>query len=425
MKKYLNKKNFILLLLLIVLMLNFSFHIFVSPTESFSGKTYDNFQKDSELLVLHKIYQDKHYSKTLYGLGTIVDDNNKTINLPSFKNELNSEDNHSFESYTSQYGLQGHIFSFLKINFNIPFKLLNILCSSLLAIVLFFICYIISNKYSKLLGIIFYLTFLLSPWVIAFANNLYWVEFTWFLPTLFALMLSQNYSKKRIYVPLIFASILIKCLCGYEYITSIMLMTISFFIVDLFTCKKEQRKQIFITILIVGVSCLAAFILALLIHANLRGNGNILEGIKQIYENDIVRRTLNLPGSDKFDQTVFGNSIKASIFDTINKYFVWNTNIIFGISGEFFKLLIFSSFIFAIYDVIEKSKTSKRNLAMYVIFLITTLSWYVLGKSHSYIHVHLNYVLWYFGFVQICLYIVFKQICKIMKYIFNHDIDKL
>ena len=54
---------------------------------------------------------------------------------------------------------------------------------------------------------------------------------------------------------------------------------------------------------------------------------------------------------------------------------------------------------------------------MFIVFLGTTLSWFILGKAHSYVHTHMNYVLWYFGFIQICLYIIIKfacqKICKI------------
>ena len=49
---------------------------------------------------------------------------------------------------------------------------------------------------------------------------------------------------------------------------------------------------------------------------------------------------------------------------------------------------------------------------MFIVFLCTTLSWFVLGKAHSYIHTHMNYVLWYFGFVQISIYIIIKFICE-------------
>lgn len=101
----------------------------------------------------------------------------------------------------------------------------------------------------------------------------------------------------------------------------------------------------------------------------MRGNGNVLLGIKDIYEQDVLRRTLNLSGSDKFDSTLLQNSIHASIFTVLNKYFNFSTNIILGVSGIYFKLLVFTTFIFVIYNFINKKKNSRRDLIMFIVFL--------------------------------------------------------
>jgi hypothetical protein len=47
-------------------------------------------------------------------------------------------------------------------------------------------------------------------------------------------------------------------------------------------------------------------------------------------------------------------------------------------------------------------------LPLCIVSFLTCTSWFILGKSHSFIHVHMNYVLWYFGSVQVSLYIVLK-----------------
>ena len=90
-------------------------------------------------------------------------------------------------------------------------------------------------KYNLLLAVIYYLTFLLSPWIVNFARNLYWVEFTWFIPMAIGLFCSININNKicrfTSYL-LAFFSILIKCLCGYEYISTIMLSMITFLVID-------------------------------------------------------------------------------------------------------------------------------------------------------------------------------------------------
>ena len=233
-------KIIILFFLILIFILNFSNNFFSNVDEVIGYRSFRNFQDDSEYLVYSKLIE-REYVNTPSKYGLLRFDDEKT----------------EFANYTSSFGLQGHVFSFMYNNIHISLLGMRLLCCILLSIVLMGICLIIYKKYNKLLGASFYLTFLLSPWIVAFARNLYWVEFTWFLPVLFALMLSTNYSKWKIYVPLIFTSILLKCLCGYEYITSIMLLTISFFIIDFFIVKEKSEKvKIVKTTLIVGIACL-------------------------------------------------------------------------------------------------------------------------------------------------------------------------
>jgi len=394
MLKNKNVKIFLSLSLLI-LMLSFNFMTNFLSTDTIGGLSFSYFQGDSENLVIAKMNYDKFEEKRGdcdYGL-CMYDNNTRT-----------------FSGYRSQFGLQGYVFSFL-INIVKKVQILRIFTSLALATVLVLICYFISKKYDKLLGIIFYGTFFFSPWVIAFARNLYWVPFTWFTPCLLGLLLSLYRKKKKIIIPLIYLSILIKCLCGYEYITTIMLSTIVFFIIDLFV-ERENKKRIVIlkTIFVVGIVCLLGFGTALMIHGYKRGSGDIVEGIESIYKTDVLRRTIIT--TDKHNYTgIYRESMDASVADVIKLYvYNWNTDIVYGVDKKLFPVMIFITFIVCIINIIENYKYKKRDFVMFMIFLITTLSWLILGKSHSYIHTHMNYVLWYFGFIQVCFYIIIKFI---------------
>lgn len=396
-KKICTKKNLILVGLILLLALNFMTNFL--NKENIGIYTFENFQYDSENLVFGKIYfdQDDDYEgECEYGLCIYNPITEKTNN---------------YSSYYSQFGLQGYVISFMKNALYIPLTGIYIILSLILAIVLFFISYFISKKYDKLLGGIFYLTFFLSPWIIAFARNLYWVSFTWFVPCLLGLMLSFNYNKKRFFVPLIFLAILIKCLCGYEYITTIMLSTIIFFIVDFFIEKnKKEKKNIVKTIFIVGISCLLAFFVALGIHGYMRGNGNIITGVKEIYQKDVLRRTVITTDKDSYDG-IMKESMDASILDVLKLYyFNWSTDVVYGIENNLFPIISFFALAICIINILRKEKYGKRDFVLYIMFFLTTTSWYILGKSHSYIHTHMNFVLWYFGYVQICLYIIVKFI---------------
>lgn len=395
-----NKKKILIFIALIV-MLTFNFMTNFLSIERIGGYPFNNFQKDSENLVIWKMNYDKLNNvkgNCDYGLCTY--DYTKD----------------TFNQYTSQFGLQGYIFSFLNNNLNVDIKILHIFTCLLLSTTLVLICYFINKKYDKLLGIIFYITFFLSPWIIAFARNLYWVPFTWFIPSLLGLLFSIYYKEKKIFIPLIYLSILIKCLCGYEYITTIMLSTIIYFVIDLFVVdNKKARKKILATIFAVGIVCLLGFGTSLIIHGYKRGDGNIYFGVREIYKKDVLKRTILTFDKDNYTGIMY-ESMDASIKDVIKLYiYNWSTDIIYGLNSKLFPIMIIVTFIICVINYINKKEHRKRDLMMFIMFLLTSISWFILGKSHSYIHTHMNYVLWYFGFIQICIYIILKFILNKIK----------
>ena len=409
LKNILVSKKIVIIFLIVLMFLSFYINIFSSKNEVIGSKTFTNFQYDSEYLVLSKMYTDKVGVDTLYGLNIIFGLNDKRFSNAELENSNQENKEYYIKNYAKQFGLQGYIFSFLHNKLNISIMILKGICCLLLAIVLVLLSMKIKEKY-KTIGNFFYLTFLLSPWIIAFAKNLYWVEFTWFIPALLGFYLSTNLEKYKIYLPFIFLAVLIKCLCGYEYITCIMLLTISPLCIDFFLNNSiKKRKQIFKITFIVGITCLLGFIVALLIHSYLVGNGNIFNGLNEIYTNEILKRTLDL-GNYNSDFGRIGN-----IMITLKKYFKWNTNVLLGIPGNMFKPIFAGSFIIVIYNFLKGKKDSKRDIIMYFMFLVTSISWYILGTYHSFIHTHINFVLWYFGFLPMCFYIVFKFICDYIK----------
>ena len=87
-------------------------------------------------------------------------------------------------AYRSQYGLQGKVFKHLArlIGNRGIVSNLNLLCCVITAFVFAVIVVLLAKKYNEILAACFFVTFWLSPWIINFARNLYWVEFTWFIP---------------------------------------------------------------------------------------------------------------------------------------------------------------------------------------------------------------------------------------------------
>jgi len=392
MKKH--KKIIICLIAILVMGMNFSFGIFIG--NEYEKNWFNLFQNDSEDLVYGKIYKDMHsLNENKYGL-QFVDYGRETT-----------------KDYMSSVGLQGFISSFLCNKLHIPVNGVNVLCAFITAIVIVSICNLLNEKYGKLFSFTFYIVFLLSPWIVNFARNLYWVEFTWFLPLLFCLLLTRS-NNKKLYLPLIYGAILVKCLCGYEYISTIMLTTITFLVVD-YVLKKDERKAIMKTILQVGIICLLAFFTAICIHGIMRGNGNIISGINTIYKEDVLRRTIgNNP--DLFEHELIKESIIAPFSVVLNKYLHFGTDIVYGVNGKLFTIIAISSLVIILYGYFTNRVNSIRDLIIYIMFFLAPVSWFILGKAHSYIHTGMNYVLWYFGFIQICMYTIVKYLIQVLNY---------
>lgn len=324
--------------------------------------------------------------------------------------------------YESQIGLQGMIFTASMRNMAAADRVViyKIVLAILYAVVLTFICYGLYKKYHLKLAVVFYLVTLLSPWMIGYATNLYWVEFTWFLPMLVGIYCANHITSKKArvisYISVMLA-VLLKSLCGYEYISTIMMGAIVFLLTDLtlaiFERKDRQKITLLLrTIFLLGLAALAGFAIALVCHAYLRGGGNVFHGLKSIYQYDVLRRTLG--GDPNLFQDVYADSLNASIIRVLVRYLLFDTPLILGISGILFIPLCMFSFGMLVYGVWKKDE-NKEMLILYIWLGITSVSWFVLGKSHSYIHTGMNFVMWYFGFMQMVFYIVVQAVWNGLK----------
>ena len=282
----------------------------------------------------------------------------------------------------------------------------------------------VAKKYNFLFGSVFYLVFLLSPWTVNFADNLYWVEFTWFLPMVAGLICSLKIKEKKYRIAsyfFAFVAIAVKCLCGYEYITVIMMGVILFLVVDfvvaLFERDRKSARLLFRTIVIIGIVALLGFAMALCIHAPEKpgADGSILKGLKLIINNDVLRRTY---GADinYYDEIIGRESyaVLASTWQVICEYFNFNTEIITGIHGNMFAFICIAPLLIFVYDF-KNRQANVEMIAMYCVSFFTTMTWFVLAKSHSYVHLHLNYVLWYFGYIQVSIYIIIARIFSVAR----------
>jgi hypothetical protein len=391
--------------------LNPTFILLLTMTLFMTCVSYESrdplFQLDSESLVVSMIMAAKYDIgiNGKYGLGRIwsLSDGSVLNAYDVYKNGINVES--IVSGYASQIGLQGWIFYTLS-KCKIPhlLGLMRIGCCLLLSLIIAFICYELYIKYGVLLATSFYLVSICSAWIRNFSTNLYWVEFTWFIPMLLGLICLNNLNKRFWLYPLFFLAILVKCACGYEYITVIMLSSIMFLVVEWFCSikNKRQSKLVFSTIICIGIFSLLGFVVTFLIHSSLRGNGSIFYGFKLIYQNDVLRRTFGNAGD--FPE-VYTTSLNASIFDVFLLYFKTPTGII--------ALFLCLAFLIALINNKKRVFLLRKDICLFLLAFITCISWFIFGKAHSYLHTHMNYVMWYMGFIQIGTYFVLKYVLKI------------
>jgi hypothetical protein len=327
------------------------------------------------------------------------------------------------QPYESQLGLQGKLLCALPKSLIMHDVIVfgKAALAVLFGLIMTLICYGVAKKYNPLFGIVFYLVTLLSPWMIGFSTNLYWVEFTWFLPMLIGLFCANHLENKKVrifsYVGMIVA-IAVKSACGYEYISTVMLGGIVFLLVDLICVLIEHKekgkiKRLFSTTFAMGVSALLGFAVVLVSHAYLRGAGSIYHGLRSIYFNDICRRTY---GNANMFQDVYADSLNASVFRVVAHYFRFDTSLILGVTKRAFIPLILVTFLILAAGIVKKW-IDKQYMVLFILLGITAISWFVLGKAHSYIHTSMNYVMWYFGFMQFIFYVPVQAIVQYVKHL--------
>lgn len=310
-----------------------------------------------------------------------------------------------------QYGLQGWTVYYLsRLWHMLPVKippqywyfLLRALFLSTLALVLTAITFQICKAYDILFAAWFYFVCLTSVWLGNFAPNLYWAAFTWFMPMLFGLM-CMNYPRARmIFCILVFISIAVKSLCGYEYLSAVMMCTIVFSLSEYLSCTKleaSRRREMLRVTLCAGLSALAGFAAVFVFHSWLLGEGDIANGLSRILYDTHALQRMGVSGEIK----PFHNSITSILARYLLPPSGW---IVLG--------LFIMSF-YSAYSARKKYNINVRHdIYLLAVSLWSSLSWFVLARPHSYIHIHINHVLWVMPFIPVALYTFLKQRIEIL-----------
>lgn len=426
-----------------------------------SDKLFAEYQLESEQRVLDGILHGSDHGQQLtLGNYSRPEIENQYILAHQLYQEQNKDG--VFEEYRSQFGLQLYLFKFLAEMFRRDVSFLQSVSSLLMSIVvaLFFVA--IRREFSFNHALFFCLPLIFSPWVVIFARNLYWVEATWFLPTVITLLLGKSalhsLTGALIMGVMLFAAFLVKMLCGYEYLTAIALsacVPLCYYTVQhQFGLKRGLSR-----LLICGMSLALAFLAAVSLHAyQLSGSSDnpfhqiMLIASKRLSTNNtaalakewcqrspdteqcqqdfIAGYTPSLTSNRLlvtlkyfamphhffpwFDRAVFNSADKAALKEVRDKLTLKSFQFAFA-SISFQTMIYFAAHFlgFLVFNVWVWRVALKRRDSLSVALLLSImapLSWFFLAKGHSYDHYHLNYVLWYLPYVPFGMLLLYDQL---------------
>ncbi|MBL0702539.1 MAG: hypothetical protein JJV95_00965 [Sulfurospirillum sp.] len=418
------KKILLFLVSFLILFFSFQYNTFNSAQQ----RWFKNFQNDSESLVTGRLVKSREDG------------------IFSAEAKLGRYWGGKFNTYSSQLGFQGIFFSvvddflerydLVKLEDRIDF--FHGISSMLMALILTVIVLLFYFEIGFFPALFLLLSIAMSQWLIVMGKNLYWFFGVMYLPFV-AVFIAHKYEEinHKLKVAILYASVyfftLIKSLNGYEYISTVliaMLSPIVYFSIKNRWNKIKTIKRIFYT----GLFGFLGFISALLLH--IMQLYTATHSITKAWDMILARILVRTYGSVS-ENSVYYKSLTASVFEVYHKYFN-------GIAIEFQNFIDFRFFHSVRYEDLlwlfllatvfsftyfKSIKDNHRKLlalsfATWFSFL-APMSWYTLAKGHSYIHTHINYVLWHlpftlFGFalVGFVAYLLLTQLYKKYRYIF-------
>lgn len=387
---------------------------------------FTSWQEDSDSLVLGRLQSDLIGFNTSEGYGLLRDARyqGKVLELDGLSaQEILATGPTGYLPDSSLLGFQGDWSSFLyKVGFETrpEQSAVNAVLFSFVLSIFIFVLYKTTNL---LFAAIFGLVAVGSPWLVSAAHSSYWITWSWFLPTIFlaGFYFLKTKSIRVAMATLAFLAFVFKFGSGYEFLTSISLLAACFPLISKSLSLNSSNRswseswKLAISGFVISVS---AFFVVFTRHSFLRGNGNIIEGAKDIIVKDVLRHTaLGDPSNYNAD---FQDALHASAWKVFKTYlFEWKTdffsigygsplNFIFGLYSPF--VLLSLSVFCVVFLAVNHQEIWKKTAILLTIAFVITFSWYELARAHSYAHQHINYVLWYLLLAPVVVYIPVRTV---------------
>lgn len=410
---------------------------------------FDGFQRDSSAIV-EKTARCKE--KSGYSGPLIVaknEDYNSVMTTGGCDASL-------LKPYASQYGLQARIITALapKDSTKLPvyFKKVNVALAVAMAALMALVALRVRKLFGFVAAAVFATLVAFSPWIVGYAQNMYWIEPLMFAPFAFA-FLSYSYCKssKKMWLFYLGETILLflKLLGGYEYISTI---AISVFVPIIFfeLVNNKQKvislwKHAVMTCIVVVVAFVGAYatnFMALsdyyhssdtaLKMINERASERGLSGIRKMRTHAVGNLKMLLPESYKFVNRFINMDELAEDRGSTYQYLAINAGnyvllptlslplSIKGVFGEIVQSILV--WVLVGYLVLFYLKRRHPSFKYYRSFLWSlhislagALSWLILMPGHALPHAHINGIVFYMPLLLFVYMVVGLYIGNIVK----------
>lgn len=390
---------------------------------------FEGFQRDTESLIIGRMVLSRERSilssGALTGWGSTSSTNvdMDTTDLAIISNQyeayVKGEPFKGYGTYDSQIGGQGIFFAILdKLIGLSPDKKLRFfhdLTSLLSALTLTAIILWFYWEFGLTVALFVLASAIFSQWLVAFGRNLWWSLWAFYIPVA-AVMHYLRFRRDSDFKPFaldvtVFIVVFIKCFFnGYEYITTALVM-MSVPILYYGVLKKLSWQKFLSTFVRVALSsCLAILVTFFILCVQIGSvKGSLKDGVHHIVYAFAVRTHAN---PNEF-RDVYTSSLQAGTFAVLSPYLkgtffdpnVYLTRSRFLPRIHYYRLIIIFALSSGMAVALTKNANRDERRKTYSLILATwfsilaPLSWFVIFKAHSYIHTHMNFIVWQMPFV--------------------------
>ncbi len=248
---------------------------------------------------------------------------------------------------------------------------------------------------------------LTSPWVTLFSRNLWWSLWAMYLPMLGAAWcVARRPSLRGVAAVAVIAMAVKVAMTGYEYITAVLISGVVPFVYAWAHSRFTLGFLRTATVYVGGLLGAGAAGLGVLIGQNALQSGSWATGVHHVLS-VLGNRTHGDPSAH---EAVYQAALSSSVWESTRPYVL--TLGPFSLGGEAWwsygtwcvATAVACGLALFLARSDRASAASLRGLvAATMCSVLAPLSWFVLFKGHSFIHVHMNAIVWHLPFVPVSL----------------------